>query len=88
MSRRGRIMLLQTILDDGMTQAEIAAYLGVTQQAVSNWLNPRETHPCNKNLHRLLKLAWELRPDNFLEILKHEHDTFSELLRNFVNSKR
>ncbi|MDI6642703.1 MAG: helix-turn-helix transcriptional regulator [Candidatus Hodarchaeaceae archaeon] len=86
-SRRGRVMLLQLVLDSGMTQNEVAVYLSVTQQAVSKWLNPRETHPCNKNLRRLLKLAWEISPRGSLEVLKHEHDTFSELFRSFANSK-
>ncbi len=80
-------MLLQLIFDGGLTQDEIAAYIGVTQQAVSKWLDPRETHPCNRNLRRLLKLAWEINPGGSLRVLKHEHDTFSELLESFTNAK-
>ena len=83
-SRRARVKLLRLILDNGMAQCEVAARMGVTQQAVSKWLNPRETHPCNKNLDRLLKLAWGTNPDHTLRILKLELSSFTRLLSSFA----
>lgn len=87
-SRRARVRLLRLVLDDGMTQSEVAASVGVTQQAVNKWLNPKETHPCNKNLDRLLKLAWERDQDRVLRILQRELNSFSSLLSSFTKCGR
>jgi len=87
-SRRARVRLLRLVLDDGMTQGEVAARIGVTQQAVSKWLNPKETHPCNKNLDRLLKLTWETDRRRMLRTLRQELNSFSGLLSRFTKCNR
>jgi len=75
------------MLDNGMTQAKLAAEIGVSQQAISKWLDEEETHPCNKNLDRLLKLAWKTDSNRTLKILRGELDTFAKLLLNFSREK-
>jgi len=86
-SRRARIGLIQFMLDNGMTQTKLAAEIGVSQQAISKWLDKEETHPCNKNLDRLLKLAWKMDSNRTLKILRGELDTFAKLLSNFSREK-
>jgi transcriptional regulator with XRE-family HTH domain len=79
-SRCARVELIDLILKNGMTQGDLAAKVGVTQSAVSKWLNPRETHPCNKNLDRLIDLAYRVDRNRTLGILRGELLTFARFL--------
>jgi len=79
-SRRARVRLLQLILDNGVAQRELAAKVGVTQQAVNKWLNPGETHPKNRNLDRIIDLAHELDAGRTSRILQDELLIFARLL--------
>ena len=79
-SRRARVKILHLILDNGMTQQRLAAEIGVSQQAVSKWLNPKETHPKNYNLNRIIDLVYELEREKTSKILQDELLTFAHLL--------
>ncbi|MEA1904515.1 MAG: helix-turn-helix transcriptional regulator [Candidatus Hadarchaeota archaeon] len=79
-SRRARVRLLRLILDNGITQRELATEIGVTRQAVNKWLNPRETHPKNGNLDHILDLAHELDGERTSRILQNELLVFAQLL--------
>jgi transcriptional regulator with XRE-family HTH domain len=58
---RRHLMLL------GKTQAELATDVGVTAQAVSEWVNG-VTQPHPKKIKRVA-LAMELRPDQLIDML-------------------
>lgn len=79
-SRRARVRLLQLILDNGITRRELATEVGVTRQAVDKWLDPRETHPKNVNLDRIIDLARELDGERTSRILQDELLIFARIL--------
>lgn len=87
-SRRARVKIVQLMLDNGMTQQELAAEIGVSQQAVNKWLNPRETHPKNLNLDRIIDLAHELEEEQTRKILQDELLVFARLLSEKVQPMR
>lgn len=87
-SRRARVKIVQLMLDNGMTQQELAAEIGVSQQAVNKWLNPRETHPKNRNLDRIIDLAYELEEEQTRRILQDELLIFARLLSEKLQPMR
>lgn len=87
-SRRARIKLVRLLLDNGMTQAQLAEEVGVTQQAVSKWLDPKETHPRNENLNRLLVLGWAADSNSTLQILRDELTIFRRLLSKGFRARK
>ncbi|KXB04193.1 hypothetical protein AKJ47_00275 [candidate division MSBL1 archaeon SCGC-AAA261G05] len=86
-SRRARVDLVQLVLENGMTQKELANRVGVTQQAVHKWLDPRETHPKNENLDCVINLAFELDRRETRGILHGELLSFASLSATRLNSK-
>lgn len=79
-SRRARVSLVQLILENGVTQGDLADRVGVTQQAVHKWLDPRETHPKNENLEHVITFALKLDEGKTRDILQGELLTFAGLL--------
>jgi predicted transcriptional regulator len=79
-SRRARVKLVEMLIDAGFSPEYIASVIGVTSRSVRRWLDPKETHPCNRNLDRLLELAWETNPHRTFELLRDELGLFAELL--------
>lgn len=79
-SRRARVKLVEMLVDAGFSPNQIAAVIGVTARSVRRWLDPKETHPCNKNLDRLLELAWQTSPHQTFELLRDELGLFAELI--------
>jgi predicted transcriptional regulator len=84
-SRRGRVRLVEMLLGAGLSSGQIAIEVGVTPRSVRRWLNPRETHPCNENLDRLIELALRTYPNNVHELLLEELTLFAKLISdNFI----
>lgn len=86
-SRRGRVRLVEMLLGAGLSSRRIASEVGVTPRSVRRWLNPRETHPCNKNLDYLLELALRTDPNQTHEILLKELTLFVRLVSDRFNKK-
>ena len=87
-SRRGRVRLVEMLLDAGLSSGQIASEVKVTPRSVRRWLNPRETHPCNKNLDLLLELALRTDADRACEILLEDLTLFSRLVSDCFTVKR
>ena len=84
-SRRGRVRLVEMLLGAGLSSGQIAIEVGVTTRSVRRWLNPRETHPCNENLDRLIELALRTDPNHVHELLIEELTLFAKLISdNFI----
>jgi len=79
-SRRARVKLVEILQNTGLSLEHIADAVGVTARSVRRWLDPRETHPCNRNLDRLLELSWKIGPRQTFELLRDELGLFAELL--------
>jgi transcriptional regulator with XRE-family HTH domain len=79
-SYRARVKLVEMLLGKGLSIKEIAAMVGVTTRSVRRWLNRSETHPCNKNLDRMLCLAWQASPSLTFELLRDELCIFAALI--------
>jgi len=84
-SRRGKVRLVEMLLGAGLSSGQIAIEVGVTPRSVRRWLNPRETHPCNENLDRLIELALRTDPNHVHELLREELTLFAKLISdNFI----
>jgi len=79
-SRRARVKLVELLIDAGFSSKHIASIIGITSRSVRRWLDPKETHPCNRNLDRLLELAWQTNSHQTFELLRDELGLFAELL--------
>jgi transcriptional regulator with XRE-family HTH domain len=79
-SRRGRIHVIELILKHGWSISQLAAELYISPQAIYLWLAPKETHPCNRNLEKLLKLAAKIDQPGTAKILHEEVELFCSLL--------
>ena len=79
-SRRARVELVELLCDNGWSIAGVAGAVGVSPQSVYKWLNPGETHPSNRNLRKLLKLALDADPNRTLYLLNTEAAEFQKLI--------
>ncbi|KXB09234.1 hypothetical protein AKJ46_00695 [candidate division MSBL1 archaeon SCGC-AAA833K04] len=79
-SRRARVKLVDVITSKDVTVGEIARIVGVSSRSVRRWLDPGEVHPCNRNLDKLLDLAFEVAPVESSTILTSEVAEFSRLV--------
>ncbi len=79
-SRRARVRLVEMLKHDGLSTEQIAAATGVTARSIRRWLNPKQTHPCNRNLDRLLELAWQIDREQAFDVLRDDLGLFAQLL--------
>jgi transcriptional regulator with XRE-family HTH domain len=82
-SRQGRVQVIRLILKNGWTISQLAAELNTSPQAIYLWLSHKETHPCNRNLEKLLKLASKIDRPGTARILNEEVELFSSLASRF-----
>jgi transposase-like protein len=85
-SRRARANLVELLCDNGWSIADVAGAVGVASQAVYKWLDPRGTHPSNRNLRKLLKLALDADSNRTLDLLRVEAAEFQQLIQCLPNS--
>jgi hypothetical protein len=50
--------------------------IGVSARSIYRWLDPKQTHPCNQNLDKLLDLALEENPNNTFQLFTAEASDF------------
>ncbi|KXB09661.1 hypothetical protein AKJ35_00155 [candidate division MSBL1 archaeon SCGC-AAA833F18] len=58
-SRRVRSNLVNLLVEEFESKSELSKILGVSHAAVIDWLNSDGSHPSNRNLERIIKLALE-----------------------------
>ncbi len=71
LSRRARIQLLDTLIDE-MDRKEIAKACDVSVQAISNWIHKKNNHPSDGTSEALLKIALEKAPRKLEEIIQND----------------
>ena len=75
--------LVELLRSHGMSTAEIAETIGVTDRSVRYWLDPRKTHPSNEHLDRLVEVAFEVDNTCAFKILAAEAEEFQQLVDEY-----
>ncbi len=82
-SRRGRMEVLNSLLDEIETPAEVARMLDISKNAVYGWINEKERHPSNENVKKMLEILNREKEDILKYILVEELQTFQDLILKF-----
>ena len=81
-SRRGRMRVLEMILEEFETTDEVAGRLDVTKRAVYGWIKDKKRHPSNENVRKLLKILKKENEEKLRKILIKELQNFQKLIIN------
>ncbi len=84
MSRRGRVKLLEMLVQELGSRSKVSNALHVSKSTLSGWLNEKNRHPGNSFTERILSLARELNIRGTQRILSDELRIFREALVYFV----
>ncbi|KXB05280.1 hypothetical protein AKJ49_01135 [candidate division MSBL1 archaeon SCGC-AAA382A03] len=82
-SRKGRMKIIRTLLEEFKTQKEIAKRLNITKNAVNGWLNKKDKHPNNKHVKEMLEILKNKNEEKLNNILFEELQIFQKLLLKF-----
>lgn len=82
-SRRGRMRVLNELLEEIENPAEVARRLDITRNAVYGWINEKRRHPSNEHALEMLKVLNSENERKFKEILVEELQIFQRLVFNF-----
>ncbi len=75
--------VLNSLLDEIETPAEVARMLDISKNAVYGWINEKERHPSNENVKKMLEILNREKEDILKYILVEELQTFQDLILKF-----
>lgn len=79
-SRRGRMKVLEALLEEFDTPVEVAKRLEISRNAVYGWINEEKRHPSNSNLEKMLKILNRENEEKFRDFLVEELQIFQKLI--------
>ncbi|KXB05525.1 hypothetical protein AKJ50_00710 [candidate division MSBL1 archaeon SCGC-AAA382A13] len=82
--RRGRMKLLDLLIQKKGSQLKVSEELEVSKSTISGWLNDKKRHPCNLNTKKILRKAFNMYPEETQSILYKELEIFSKSIISLV----